>query len=214
MKPVISVLLCAYNSEQFIKEAFRSLLDQTMSKDKFEVIAVNDGSTDSTKEIMDIFCDKLNLVVSNNKINHGLVESCNQGIALAKGDYLLRLDADDRLMPSALEKLYSVANCSQADFIYSDRYEVNLTTGEKILVKCKPFNLFELIAIGVLLRSAIINKLGGFRNLFWEEYDLFIRILDYSNKPAVYVEEPLSEYRRHPASLTANEESVRKGGKN
>lgn len=211
MKPFLSVLVCTYNYGRFIDAALKSIAEQTMPKDKFEVIVVDDGSTDGSAGIIRPYASIFNLIIHSNKNNRGLPYSCNQGLALVKGKYFLRLDADDRLRPCALQEFYAAACNQDADFVYSDRYEVELASGKKKLIKCSPFNLYDLIAVGVLLRSSIARQIGGFRDMFWEEYDFFIRFLDVSKKTPCYIAKPLIEYYRHLGSMTTNEENMQNG---
>lgn len=92
MTPSLSVLFCVYNGERYLNEAVQSVLAQTFSD--FEMIIVDDGSTDATPEILESFCDS-RIVLLRNKTNCGLVVSLNIAIAYSSGKYLVRMDADD-----------------------------------------------------------------------------------------------------------------------
>ena len=211
MKPRISVLICTYNSAYTLGRSLTSLVAQTLSRSDFEVILVDDGSTDDTQRILSLFQDNLSIRAYRNDANQGLVHSCNRGLAAANTEYVIRLDADDCFMPDALIKLLTAVENHSGDMAYSDRFEVDMASGKKTLKEVPGFNLYELIAIGVLMRKSIMDKLGGFRNLFWEEYDLFIRYLDLSGKKPVYVPEALVQYFKHELSMTANQRRVELG---
>jgi glycosyltransferase involved in cell wall biosynthesis len=90
--PLISVVMPVLNGEKYIGEAVKSVLNQTFKK--FELIIINDGSTDNTLKVIDQFKDKRIRIIINEK-NLGLVKAINKGIFAAKGKYIARCDADD-----------------------------------------------------------------------------------------------------------------------
>ena len=96
MDPKISVLLPAYNAQAYLRESIESILAQTFSD--FELIIINDGSTDQSLEIMTSFKDSRIRII--NQENAGLPISLNRGIRLARGIYLARQDADDISLPN------------------------------------------------------------------------------------------------------------------
>jgi glycosyltransferase involved in cell wall biosynthesis len=110
--PLVSVLMPAFNAEKYIAQAIESILLQTYPH--FELIILNDGSTDQTQQIIDQFNDarivKINLVK-----NQGLVGARNQLVALAKGTYIAFLDADDIALPSRLHLQVSYLEASNVD---------------------------------------------------------------------------------------------------
>ncbi len=97
--PAVSVILPAFNAEKYLGEALDSILSQTFAD--FELIAVNDGSTDRTLEILRGNSDYRIRIVSNDK-NLGLAKSLNEGISKARGRYIARQDADDISLPERL----------------------------------------------------------------------------------------------------------------
>ncbi|MBE6460609.1 MAG: glycosyltransferase family 2 protein [Alphaproteobacteria bacterium] len=101
--PKVSVLMTAYNSERYIAEAIESILNQTFSD--FEFLIINDGSTDKTADIIAQYAktDKRIRFIDNKK-NQGLIAVLNQGLDLARGEYIARMDSDDIAMPERLEK--------------------------------------------------------------------------------------------------------------
>jgi glycosyltransferase involved in cell wall biosynthesis len=96
----VSVILPAFNAEETIGRAVESILGQSFSG--FELIALNDGSTDRTGEILDSYRDSRLVVV--HKPKEGLARTLNRGIGLAKGEYIARMDADDESFPKRLEE--------------------------------------------------------------------------------------------------------------
>lgn len=101
ISPRISVIMPAYNAEKYIAQAIESILNQTF-KD-FEFIIINDGSTDNTVKIINQYQDE-RIILINNEKNKGLVPSLNQGLKLASGEYIARMDADDISLPDRFMK--------------------------------------------------------------------------------------------------------------
>ena len=95
-KPLVCVVVAVYNQERFIGRCLRSLLHQTFSHDKYEIIVVDDGSTDKTPYALKLFCDPKNSVVRiiTNKSNLGLPASLNLAINASKSEYLVRVDSN------------------------------------------------------------------------------------------------------------------------
>jgi len=98
--PPISVLMPVYNGERYVRKAINSILSQTFGD--FEFIIVNDGSTDKTKSIIKSYTDH-RIKYIENKNNLGIVESLNNGLEAARGEYIARMDADDISLPQRLE---------------------------------------------------------------------------------------------------------------
>ena len=90
--PLISVILPAYNADRYLTEAIKSILAQTYSN--FELIILNDGSTDHTEQIILGFTDSRILYIDNHQ-NLGIVATLNKGLSVAQGEYIARMDADD-----------------------------------------------------------------------------------------------------------------------
>ena len=106
--PKISVIIPAYNHEKYIGRCLRSVFDQSINEEDYEIIVINDGSKDNTKEIIGKFLNKI--VYMENKINRGLPYSLNKGIKKAKGKYIVRLDSDDYVNRDFLLILYLFLN--------------------------------------------------------------------------------------------------------
>jgi len=99
--PKVSVILPVYNAEKYLAAAIDSILNQTFTD--FELLLVNDGSTDSSETIIQRYNDP-RIVYVQNEQNEGLIYSLNKAIDLARGEYIARMDADDIAMPARLEE--------------------------------------------------------------------------------------------------------------
>ena len=108
-KVEISVLISAFNQEKYIARCLRSLINQTFNHEKFEIIIVNDGSSDRTLFVAELFKSPKNsfIKIINNKKNLGLPSSLNKAINLSKGKYIVRIDSDDWVSNDFLKLLYT-----------------------------------------------------------------------------------------------------------
>lgn len=207
----VSVIVCCYNDGPLLSRALESLVRQTMEIDQFEVVLVDDGSTDSTEEVANEFRSDLKLRYLRNQKNYGLVISCNRGLEAAGGDFVIRLDADDEFKPNILEAMVPPLSEDRTDLVYCDRYELVLDSGERYLIRIDPFDLFSLIAAGTMMRRELMLEVGGYRDVFWEEYDLYIRYLLRSGRAPARIPDPLYIYSRREGSMTSDRSAVERG---
>ena len=114
-KEKVSVIIPAYNAEPFIERAIDSVLSQTYKN--VEIIVINDGSTDKTEQKVKAYIEKYENIKLISTENGGVCRARNIGIETASGEYISFLDADDELLPDALEVMISVANEKNADII-------------------------------------------------------------------------------------------------
>ena len=208
----VSVVVCAYNSADTLGAALDSALTQSLPSQDYEVLLVDDGSTDRTRELAAGYQQEWsNLQSLRFPANRGLAAACNHGLEFAQGRYFIRLDADDTFHRDILTSCVTSLEQGEADMVYCDRYEVAQPEGTRRLVRVEPFNLFELIACGTMLRTDVLREIGGYHSLFWEEYDLFLRYLQHSQRPPVRIPRPLYYYSRHADGMTADRPRVRQG---
>ena len=209
----ISVIVCCYNDGRFLRWALESLVQQTVPHDQFELVLVNDGSSDDTENVALSFQETLNLRYLRNDFNQGLPASCNLALRQASGKYTIRLDADDFFEPTILEKMRAVLGSNETDLVYSDRWEFIEASGETRYVSLEPFSIFRLIACGTIFLTERLLEIGGYRRLFWEEYDLYMRYLTNTKTEPVYIPEALYTYRIRTGSMTADDERKKQGWK-
>ena len=111
----ISVLVPIYNVEKYLPECLDSLISQTL-KD-IEIICINDGSTDSSLQIIKRYAKKDSRIIVINKKNSGYGDSMNQGLAKATGEYIAIVESDDYIDEDAWENLYKLAKKHNADIV-------------------------------------------------------------------------------------------------
>lgn len=113
---MVSVVIPVYNTEKYLKQCLDSIIHQTF--DDIEIIAINDGSTDNSLEILKSYSkkysDKLKIIDS---INQGAGKARNLGIDASSGEYIWFVDSDDWLYPSAIEKMYNAAKCYNVSMV-------------------------------------------------------------------------------------------------
>lgn len=124
-KILLSFVVPVYNVEKYLNECLDSIFDPSVDEDEYEVIAVDDGSTDSSPEILKTYCRHKNFRIITQE-NAGQGPARNIGIKAAKGRYIYFIDSDDYLLPGAVPVLLGLADESDSDIIEFD----NLTTDE------------------------------------------------------------------------------------
>lgn len=209
----LTVLLPAYNTEQYIHEAIDSILNQTFTD--FEFLIINDGSKDKTLDIIKSYSDPRIKVID--QPNLGLIDSLNKGIALAKGNIIARMDADDIALPDRIEHQLKflqenpdyVLVGSESDVIDKDgNYLMKLIPrigythediSERIDEKC-PF-----IHPTVMFRKDAALKAGGYPQnaILFEDHLLWKKML--STGKVCNLHEVLLKVRFNPESVTTDE---------
>jgi len=202
---MISLIITTYNYEQYIERAMRSALDQSLSKKEYEIIVVNDASTDSTKRILENYKDDVRVI--HLEKNAGLSAARNAGVKNAKGQFIVFLDADDYIHRDMLlvQKTFLAEN-NTLDAVSTDYYLVNErgTHIEHVSAEEKP------IACGIMFRKDLFYGVGLYDESFRarEEEDLRIRFL---KKHKIYnIILPLYRYRMHNKNLTKNGKEMNK----
>lgn len=202
---MVSIIITAYNYEKYIERAIRSCLDQSLPKKQYEVIVVNDCSTDNTNKILENYENEIKIF--NLEKNVGLSAARNFAVKKAKGQFIVFLDADDYIQHDLLllEKLFLSENNS-IDAVSVDYYTVDDRGKhlQHVNAEEKP------IACGVMFRKDLLLDIGLYDESFRarEEEDLRIRFL---KKYKIYnIILPLYRYRMHENNLTKNEEEMNK----
>jgi len=207
--PNVSVILPAYNSANFLKEAVESIVHQTLQD--WELIIIEDGSTDETALILNGFSDP-RIRCLKNEVNKGLVYSLNRAIDISSGRYIARMDADDISQPERLEKQVNFLDNHPEIAVYDVRQQFiddkGNPTGEfnsdiigsaNIYHKMPWFNCMGHPS--VMLRAEIA-KAYLYRKVVYEDYDLWLRLLNDGLKLERTLE-PLLLYRVHGGSIIA-----------
>ena len=117
-KPKVSVIIPVYNTELFVEEAIKSVLNQTLTD--IEVIVVNDGSTDNSLKVIERLANTDSRIKKITQENQGQSVARNLGLNIAKGEYIYFMDSDDILKKDTLACCYKTCNEEQLDFVFFD----------------------------------------------------------------------------------------------
>lgn len=178
--PAISVIIPCYNQERYIAECLDSLVLQTF-KD-FEAIIIDDGSTDSSAQIVRRYTSKYPNFILLSQQNQGVIVARNFGIANSKGEYIFPLDADDVIAAQTLEKLFAAIKAKKGDIITSRVQMFGEKNGELKLKSPNKYNLSKnnCLVNSSLFRKSDFEKSGGYDsefNLGLEDYDFWLNMV-------------------------------------
>jgi len=212
-KIYISVLLSTYNDEKYIKKSIQSVLDQTYPY--FEFIIINDGSIDSTIDIINTFNDERIILI--NKKNTGLIDSLNIGFSRSKYDWVMRMDGDDICSPNRLYTL--VKNIENSIAVLGSQCELININDEIIgstwlenehdaILKRMQLQLPNIIHPSTLINKKLFNKAGGYDKFIYvaEDYDLWLRLSKLGSLRNI--EEKLLKYRIHDQNISAKKRII------
>ena len=208
--PPISVLCCVYNGERFIASTLRSIQSQTFKE--FEFIIVNDGSSDSTEDIIKPFADSDRRIRIYSRPRGGIAAARNDAVQLAKSEIIAWIDADDLASPERLRLQYDYLQAHQKCVVvggqwnYIDEKEHFLyhrpaeTDSERIVQKLLQ-GTCELANPATMIRRSAILSAGGYRERNGaEDADLWLRLLSHGD--LCNLSEVVLHYRVHAGQLS------------
>lgn len=209
-KPLVSIIMPAYNAEQVIASAIRSVQAQTIRE--WELLVIDDCSQDKTAEIVaQIAKDDSRILLYSNEKNLRVAKSRNKGLSRCRGKYIAFLDSDDKWQPDKLEKQIECMEKTGADLVYTS-YSIVNQAGDR---QCRNYvvpatvsyeHLLKENIIGcstVLLNSACAENIWFEESVFHEDYALWLKLLRSGCK-AVGVTDVLVEYFYHLDSKAGN----------
>ena len=208
--PLASVVLPVYNAEHYLEQAVDSVLCQSFAN--FELLLLNDGSTDRSREILESFSRRDSRCHVYSWPNRGLVATLNAGLDLAVGEFIIRMDADDVCRPRRFEQ----------QLAYLDSHPECVAVGSRaLLIDAEGLPIFEMTdncthedidgamlsgKVGIMhpsaaIRASAIKAIGGYREDYpcAEDIDLFLRLAEAGR--LVNLPEVLLDYRQHVASI-------------
>jgi len=208
----VTVYITNYNYAAYLEQAVESVLNQSYSK--IDLLIIDDGSSDNSRDLMQKY-DGLPNVTLLFQQNLGLNRTNNVALEMAKGKYLVRLDADDYFEPNAIETMVNVLESDNElglvfpDYYYVDKFGKRIGEERRHDFE-KDVTVFDQPAHGActMVRTEMLRKLGGYDEQFTcqDGYDLWIKFV--SNHKVNNINQPLFSYRRHGNNLTENEARI------
>ncbi|WP_288222123.1 glycosyltransferase [uncultured Clostridium sp.] len=212
---MISLILPVYNVEKYLQECLDSILNQSYGD--YELIIINDGSTDGSIKIIEDYRDKFKNIKIITQENKGLSETRNIGLKYAMGEYILFVDSDDFLRKDMLEKLINEALETNSDIVISNYYlyysNINIIKYLKDMPKEQSYSNNEVINLMLMnkIQGHVWNKLFKYTLLkeinfefetdrFMEDIFPIFKAISRANK-ITYIDEALYFYRQREGSI-------------
>lgn len=214
--PVVSVLLPCYNAEKTIDETLDSLTQQTLTD--FEVIAVDDGSSDSTLKELESWAAKDSRIRILSQSHGGVIAASNTGLAACTAHLIARMDSDDRAHPERLAQqaayLYAHPKVAAVSSLVKAFPKEDVREGYRIYIQWlnslvtnddirrEMFVESPLANPSIMMRQVWFEKMGGYHDYGWpEDYDILLRMY-LADAEFAKVPEVLLEWRDHPNRIT------------
>lgn len=199
----VSVIVATYNCERYLSRAIRSLIAQSFPKNDYEILVVDDGSTDHTQRILESFGNWIKVISLPE--HKGLPSACNEGIGKALGRYTIRVDADDYVHEDLLriECLYLTLN-HDYDAVACDYYMVD--ENERRIGRYNADT--NPIGCGIMFKKDNLVAIGLYDENFMILGDDDLRIR-YLQKFKIHrIELPLYRYRQHDSNITRDKKAA------
>lgn len=196
--PDISVVITNYNYGTYIRRCLRSLLNQDLDRSRYELIVVDDHSTDDSLEAIETFSGAGDVQIVANERNLGVGGCSRVGVDHSRGKYFIRVDADDYVQPPFLSMLYNFLRfCPQYVGVSCDYF---ITDNDERILSVESFKENGL-ACGLMLRTSYLERIGSYnkKKKVFEDRDLFERI---DRAKVFHLPVPLYNYVKHGESLT------------
>lgn len=213
----LSIIVPVYNVEEYLERCLNSLVHQTLSKSQYEIIIVNDGSTDCSQDIIDRFVHMHENIKGYEKANGGLSDARNYGIIQASGKYLTFVDSDDFveetmyevMLKKAFEKEFDIVVC---DFIeeYDDHSETHTSLlNEDIFtqqgIKHAMCDIYPS-AWNKLYRSSLFEHVSFKKGVWFEDVECLYRLFPYVKSIGV-VHQPFYHYIQRVGSISKSKDN-------
>jgi glycosyltransferase involved in cell wall biosynthesis len=213
MPAVVSVIIPCYNQAHFLSEAIESALAQTYRP--LEIVVVDDGATDSTFEVATAYAEARCV----RQPNQGLAAARNAGLRASRGEYVVFLDADDRLLAGALHAGAAVLDAHPDAAFTAGRHRRIAADGSPLPVLHRPrierdhyvslvHRCWIAMPAVVMHRRSVLEAVGAFDTTLAcaEDYDLYLRLA--RRFPIVDHYAEVAEYRQHPGTISRNAERM------
>lgn len=200
MSILVTLCIPTFNRCEFLGRAVRSAINQTFDKNKYEIIVIDDGSTDRSDIILDTFKNDIKII--KNKKNIGLSKSLNKAILKSRGKYFIRLDSDDYINQEYINFLYNTLDLNKDVYnaVKCDYFKVD--SNEVVTKRCNSEK--EPIACGIIFKIDDLIRIGMYspKKKIFEEIDLMDRLTKDRDFKVFRLPLPLYRYRMHKTNMT------------
>jgi len=219
VQPRVSVIIPVYNRVHFVAATIHSVLDQTFQD--FELIAVDDGSTDGSRQLLESFGERVRILEHPGRVNRGQSAALNLGLQHARGKYVGLLDSDDLWLPRKLELQSKYLDAHpDVGLVYGNGLAIDADGNKlydiypqghaehsdpsRVLLDC-----YFLVPNNSLVRRKVFDRVGGFDESLRaaQDHDMAIRIAEVTR--LAYMDVSVFCYRRHPDSISRKRADVR-----
>lgn len=195
-----SIIVTSANGAAMLEAALYSALHQSVPPSDYEVLLVDDGSSDRTSEIGGIYRKLFgNFRYLRLPVSHGRAASFNCGLEALQGRYFTLLGSSDALDREMLVQSTAQAEANDTEFVFCDRYEVSLSEENHRHVEIESFDTSDLIVEGALMKTSIARDIGGYRELGDTAKDFLDRYLAASGCTPFRIPRPLYYHGLPPA---------------
>ena len=211
---MLSIIIPVYNADKFLTQCLESLCNQDLPSSDYEIIIINDGSSDGSSKIIQDFQEKQSNIIAINQENKGVSAARNAGLEIAKGEYITFIDADDFIQPNALLSIIKYLEKKQLDILYC-KIEI-ITEQEEHLYYLPETGKEEVIKVGIehprrtfpatFYRKEIINNLRFCEKISIGEDSLFNAIAQSKSKRVSYYSADYYIYRSTRNSLSSSKD--------
>jgi glycosyltransferase involved in cell wall biosynthesis len=220
----LSIIIPVYNVEPYIERCIRSLLEQDIPKEDYEIICINDGSTDQSRDVIIQLMEEYRNIVLIDQQNKGVSAARNKGIDIACGEYLLMVDPDDFFKTNTLKRFREILNIIQPDICYTGQIIIKTDLKEEyifdisadhnsILTGIEFYNTYfrgneEIplphLSIGYFFRKTFLNvhNLRYLDDVPYLEDGHFMAKLNCLSVRTIFINEPAYNFYRRPGSAT------------
>ena len=215
MDKLVTIIVPVFNVEKYLEKSIKSIISQTYKK--LEIILVDDGSTDLSGKICDMFSKKDKRVKTFHKTNGGLSDARNFGLDLSNGEYICFVDSDDTIQPNMIFNMLSIIESTNSDvcvceFNYGlkNNYNANkknkfkiLNSNQSLIQMCNLKSKFEPNVCNKMFKKDFFEKIRFPKGKLFEDMIVTTKILSQSKK-IVYLHNKLYNYNKREDSITTS----------
>jgi glycosyltransferase involved in cell wall biosynthesis len=218
----VTVGIISYNHAEYLPFTIESVLAQTYHN--IEIVIVDDGSNDESLQIAQKYAQKhsqISVYTHPNNINKGISATCNLAIEKSSGNYIALLGSDDAFYPDTIEEQVNLLGdseevgivCGIAEHINQFGEMLNEKSGQDIWSSPNYFEQMVLrnriTAPTVMVRRACYETVGGYNlNVINNDYEMWLRILTFTDWRVGFINKPLALYRRHSTNVSLNQSNL------